>query len=86
MVYMVEKKYINEDMNIELTSYIDSKQNIWSRGKDVAKILGYSKTYNALERHVSCNHKQIICCSLKMGGQQNDTRKIYCTFIYEAGF
>ena len=24
------KKYANEDLEIELTSYIDSKQNVWS--------------------------------------------------------
>ena len=83
---MLEKKNANVDLEIELTSYIDSKQNVWFRGKDVAKILGYSNTYNALERHVSYNHKQLICCSPETGGQQNDTRKKYCTFIDEAGF
>ena len=31
-------------MNIELTSYIDNKQNVWFKGKDFAKILGYSNT------------------------------------------
>ena len=61
---MVEKKYINQDMNIELTSYIDNKQNVWFRGKDVASILGYSNTIDAIKRHVyaikrhvSENHK-----------------------------
>ena len=29
MVNMIEKKYINQDMNIELTSYLDNKQNVW---------------------------------------------------------
>ena len=75
MVFMLQKKNANVDLQIELTSYIDSKQNVWFRGKDVAKILGYSNTYNALERHVSYNHKQLICCSPETGGQQNDTRK-----------
>ena len=62
---MIEKKYINQDMNIELTSYIDNKQNIWFKGKDIAKILGYSKPRNAIERHVSKNHIK------HMGRQQN---------------
>ena len=44
MVYMLEKKYVNQDMNIELT-YIENKQNVWFRGMDVAKILGYSYKY-----------------------------------------
>ena len=48
---MIEKRYINQDMNIELTSYIDNKQNIWFRGKDVAEILGYSDTKQAIKKH-----------------------------------
>ena len=53
MISMIEKKYTNEKMNIELTSFLDNKQNIWFRGKDVATILGYSNTKEALKRHVS---------------------------------
>ena len=33
---MLEKKFANEDLGIEFTSYIDNKQNAWFRGKDVA--------------------------------------------------
>ena len=39
MISMIEKKFINEDLEIELTSFIDDKQNVWFRGKDVAEIL-----------------------------------------------
>ena len=39
MISMIEKKYISQDMNIELTSFLDSKQNVWFRGKDAARIL-----------------------------------------------
>ena len=56
---MIEKKYTNQEMNIELTSYIDNKQNVWFRGKDVAEILGYSDTRHALKRHVSKENKMI---------------------------
>ena len=41
---MIEKKYVNQDINIELTSCIDDKQNAWFKGKDIALILGYSDT------------------------------------------
>ena len=44
-VYVGKKEYVNQDMNIELTSYIDDKLNVWFRGMDVAKILGYSCKY-----------------------------------------
>ena len=54
---MIEKKFASEDLEIELTSYIDDKQNVWFRGKAVARILGYSDTYQAIRKHVSENHK-----------------------------
>ena len=59
MVFMIEKKYANEDLEIELTSYIDSKQNVWFRGKDIAKILGYGDTNQAIRKHVSEENKMI---------------------------
>ena len=51
MVSMIEKRYINQDMNIEVTSCIDIKQNIWFLGEDVAEILGYSDTKQAIKKH-----------------------------------
>ena len=54
---MIEKIFRNTDMGIELTSFIDNKQNVWIKGKDVAQILGYSDTKQAIRKHVSENHK-----------------------------
>ena len=28
---MIEKKFVNDDLEIELTSFIDNKQNVWKR-------------------------------------------------------
>ena len=64
---MIEKKYTNEEMNIELTSFLDNKQNVWFRGKDVAKILGYSDTDQAITKNVSKNHKMIHLVYPKCG-------------------
>ena len=88
---MLEKKFANKDLGIELTSYIDKQQNVWFRGKDVAQILGYRDTDDAVRRHVSSENKmrqfiQPKCCPGKMPGQQNDIRGKYCTFINEPGF
>ena len=49
---MLEKRFNNVKLGIELTSYIDNKQNIWFLGKDIAKILGYSDTDQAIRKHV----------------------------------
>ena len=75
---MLEKKFTNEDLGIEMNSYIDNKQNIWFCGKDVAKILGYKDSVNALKRHVSVQNKmtqfiQPKCWGGKTPPQQNDT-------------
>ena len=39
MTNMFEKSFKNEELGLELTSYIDKHQNAWFKGKDVAKIL-----------------------------------------------
>ena len=98
---MIEKKYTNEEMNIELTSFLDNKQNVWFRGKDVAKILGYSDTYRAIRKNVSKNHKMIHlvypkCCPVVWTGQVQKAgvdvslpqvqQGRWYTFIDEAGF
>ena len=82
MMSMIGKTFANEDLEIELTSYIDNQQNVWFRGKDVAEILGYSTTTDAIKRHVSENHK-----IKHLAGQQRDSRGWSMTyFIDEAGF
>ena len=39
---IIEKKFFSDRLEIVLSSFIDNKQNVWFRGKNVAKILGYS--------------------------------------------
>ena len=57
MVYMLEKLFHNADLDIGLASSIDDKQNIWFKGKDIALILGYSDTDQALRIHVDDEDK-----------------------------
>ena len=49
---MITQSYKNNDLGIELTSYIDNQQIIWFKGKDVAEILGYSDTNQAIRKNV----------------------------------
>lgn len=48
MVYMLEKTFSNQDLDIELVSYIDNQQNVWFKGKDIAKVLGYTSKEQAI--------------------------------------
>ena len=80
MTNMLEKKFANKDLGIELNSYIDKQQNVWFRGKDVAQILGYSDTDDAVRRHVSIENKmtqfiQPKCSPAKTAGQQNVVKR-----------
>ena len=95
---MQERSFINNQLGIKFNSYIDQKCRVWFKAKEVAEILGYKKTDDAIRKHVSENHKMIkLCWGLETGrqqkgcpretrGQQNDTRGKYCIFIDEAGF
>ena len=88
MISMIEKKFANVDSEIELTSYIDGKQNIWFRGKDIAEILGYSNTKKAVLIHVDSEDKQQIFtphASRPKMGRVGPSGSI-CTYINESGF
>ena len=84
---MLDKTFKNEELGLELKSFIDKQQIIWFRGKDVAEILGYSKTRDALSRHVDNEDKKLICCRPQNVDTNNcDLRGKYFTFINESGF
>ena len=84
---MLEKKFTNKDLGIELNSYIDKQQNVWFRGKDLAEILGYSNERKAIWIHVDNEDKQLFCCRPQNGyANKSDLRGKYFTFINESGF
>ena len=79
MSNLLEKAFKNEELGIEITSFIDKQQSIFFIGKDVATILGYSNTKEALKRHVSEENKmlrfmQVNCRGRETRPQQNDNR------------
>ena len=78
---IIEKKFFSDRLEIVLSSFIDNKQNVWFKGKDVAQILGYRDTKEAIKQHVSEENKIIQLISSKAGGyvsppqvQQNETK------------
>ena len=76
---MLVKKFKNVDLGIEIESYIDKQQNTWFRGKDVAKILGYQDTNQAIRKHVDEEDKYKGAVETTGGLQQS-------FFINESGF
>ena len=83
MISMIEKKFAHDDLEIELTSFIDDKQNVWFWEKDVAKILGYSDTDDALRQHVDKKYK-MKCPQTSPG--ETPGQVCWYTFINEPGF
>lgn len=51
------KKLENAEFDVSINAYIDNKQNIYFKGRDVALILGYEKPNRALELHVDQKYK-----------------------------
>ena len=95
-----EKVFINRNLGIKFRSYIDKKLRVWFKAKEVAQILGYKKTENAIKRHVSENNKRtlLLSCHPETGGQVIKDKKSYpvettgqvqgrwIIFINESGF
>lgn len=57
-IALIEKTFASDEMDVEQTSFIDNKQNTWFKGKEVAEILGYNDTDQALRKHVDSEDKK----------------------------
>ena len=100
MSNFIEKKFKNIDLGVEITSYIDKQQIIWFKGKDVCEVLGYSKTRDALSRHVDNEDKKQLFSyhtSVHKTGTVGSNTSVHktgtvapsgsmCTYINESGF
>ena len=96
----MKKKFKNIDLGVEITSYIDKQQIIWFKGKDVCEVLGYSKTRDALSRHVDNEDKKQLFSyhtSVHKTGTVGSNTSVHktgtvapsgsmCTYINESGF
>ena len=81
----MKKKFLNEELGIEIESYIDKECCVWFKAKQVAQILNYKNTEHAIKRHVSKNHKRtfLLSCPSETGGQVQGR---WLIFIDEPGF
>ena len=79
MSNLLKKTFKNDNLGIELKSFIDKQQNIFFVGKDVAKILGYSDTNQAIRKHVDEEDKYKGAVETTGGLQQS-------FYVNESGF
>ena len=97
---MLKKTFINNQLGIKFNSYIDNKLRVWFKSKEVAQILGYKDTNDAIRKHVSENNKRtfLLTCPSDSPGQVFKDKKSsppetgcqvqgrWFIFINEAGF
>ena len=71
MENFLEKSFVNKQIGIKLNSYIDNQCKVWFKAKEVAQILGYKNTDDAIKRPVSENHKKtfLLSCPRESRGQ-----------------
>ena len=79
MENIIEKSFSNNQLGLKLNSYIDKQCNVWFQAKQVAKILGYKDTTQAIRKNVSIEDKY-------KGGVQTTGGLQTCVFINESGF
>ena len=79
MKNVIKKSFSNYQLGLNLNSYIDKQCNIRFQAKQVAKILGYKDTTQAIRKNVSIEDKY-------KGGVQTTGGLQTCVFINESGF
>jgi prophage antirepressor-like protein len=82
---LTQKNYINKELSLYINTYIDKKQNIYFKGVEIAKILGYIDTDQAIRKHVDEEDKKKFCeiNPVKTTGLNWGSKNIY--YINESG-
>ena len=57
--------YKNDELKVEINCYIDNKNEIWFRGKEIAKILAYKNPQRAIRDYVHEDDKKLIDFKIK---------------------
>ena len=65
--------YKNDELKVEMNCYIDKKNEIWFRGKEIAIILGYKNTRKAIIDHAHEDDKKLIDFKIKQNPSGNKT-------------
>ena len=65
--------YKNNELNVEINCYVDKKNEIWFRGKEIASILEYTNTRKAIRDHVHEDDKKLMDFKMKPKSGGNET-------------
>ena len=70
---MQKTNYKNEKLNVEINCYIDMKNEIWFRGKEIALILDYKNTRRTIRDYVHNDDKKLIDFKIQLNSWGNKT-------------
>ena len=59
------KEYTNTELNFTINAYINNSGNPWFEGKELATLLGYKNTNDAIIKHVDEEDKISRACVLR---------------------
>ena len=62
---MQKSNYKNEELNVQMNCYIDNKNQIWFRRKEIALILDYKNPRRAIRSFVHDDDKKLITLKIK---------------------
>ena len=65
--------YKNDKLKVEINCYVDKKNEIWFRGKEIALILKYKNTRKAIIDHVHEDDKKLMDFKMKPNSRGNKT-------------
>ena len=89
---MQKYSYDNKELDASIDCYVDDKNDIWFRGRDIANILNYKNPQKAIRDHVDSEDKILLDFKLSINSK---TKSIFadaiektfkCFFINETGF
>ena len=65
--------YKNDELKVDINCYVDNEKEIWFRGKEIAKILGYENTNRAIRKYVDDDDKKLIDHKIRLNSRGGKT-------------
>lgn len=79
------RNFFNWELKFELNIHKDGSDNIWFKDKEIATLLGYKNTKDAIIKHIDEEDKKKFPVNSR-GRETRPLGKMYwCTFIDESG-
>ena len=79
-----KRNYKNNELNIEINCYVDNKNEIWFKAKEIAMILEYKDTKKAIQDHVHQDDKKLMDLKIKTYAKSLNSRGVIYPLVLRA--